>query len=71
MSTEQIQRIENSKQFTGYYYNDNWTGLRLEFKYLSTALISAQKEYGHNIEIKFSHNGELAILVNASGFCPA
>ena len=68
---EQIETIEASTEFTGYYYNDHVSGLRKEFNYLHDAIREAIKEYGHYIEIKFKHNGVMALLVHAAGFIPA
>jgi len=71
MTTKELTKMEMSPKFTGYYYLDNWSGLEKKFNSLSEAMLSAIEEYGNSIAICFQHNGELALLVNASGFCPA
>lgn len=53
-----------------FWYRDNWTGKRREFKTLDGAKRSARKEYGNYITIYDSH-GEFKCLHHASGFTPA
>lgn len=53
-----------------FWYRDNWSGLKKEFKTYRSALTAAKNETGMSIAI-YAVDGNLFKMVNASGFSPA